>query len=359
MVNGKPVSKNKVFQYRDAIFEAILHRFENDSTLVAYGEENRDWGGAFACYRGLTETLPYHRLFNSPISEAAIVGTAVGYALEGGRALVELMYCDFMGRAGDEIFNQLAKWQSMSAGILEMPVVLRVSVGSKYGAQHSQDWTALTAHMPGLKVFFPATPYDAKGLLNAALAGSDPVVFFESQRLYDIGELFEPEVPADYYEVEPGPPARRRIGSDLTLITIGATLYRAVEAADLLEQRYGLSCDIYDLRSINPLDYEPLVDSVRKTGKVLVASDACERGSFANDVAANLSQLAFDSLDAPPVVVGSRNWITPCAEVEEDFFPQPSWILDAIHERILPLEGHQLSTNPSYGELQRRHRAGV
>ena len=359
VVNGKPVSKNKVFQYRDAIFEAILHRFENDSTLVAYGEENRDWGGAFACYRGLTETLPYHRLFNSPISEAAIVGTAVGYALEGGRALVELMYCDFMGRAGDEIFNQLAKWQSMSAGILEMPVVLRVSVGSKYGAQHSQDWTALTAHMPGLKVFFPATPYDAKGLLNAALAGSDPVVFFESQRLYDIGELFEPEVPADYYEVEPGPPARRRTGSDLTLITIGATLYRAVEAADLLEQRYGLSCDIYDLRSINPLDYEPLVDSVRKTGKVLVASDACERGSFANDVAANLSQLAFDSLDAPPVVVGSRNWITPCAEVEEDFFPQPSWILDAIHERIFPLEGHQLSTNPSNGELQRRHRAGV
>ena len=359
VVDGKPVSKNKVFQYRDAIFEAILHRFENDSTLVAYGEENRDWGGAFACYRGLTESLPYHRLFNSPISEAAIVGTAVGYALEGGRALVELMYCDFMGRAGDEIFNQLAKWQSMSAGILEMPVVLRVSVGSKYGAQHSQDWTALTAHMPGLKVFFPSTPYDAKGLLNAALAGSDPVVFFESQRLYDVGELFEPEVPAGYYEVEPGPPALRRSGKDLTLVTIGATLYRALEAADLLEQRHGLTCDVYDLRSINPLDYEPLVESVRKTGKVLVASDACERGSFANDVAANLGRLAFDALDAPPVVVGSRNWITPCAEVEEDFFPQPSWILDAVHQGILPLDGHQLSTNPSSGELIRRHRQGV
>ncbi|MCP4816018.1 MAG: dehydrogenase, partial [Planctomycetaceae bacterium] len=218
-VDGKPVSKNKVFQYRDAIFESILHRFEKDPTLVAYGEENRDWGGAFACYRGLTESLPYHRLFNSPISEAAIVGTAVGYGLEGGRALVELMYCDFMGRAGDEIFNQLAKWQSMSAGILEMPVVLRVSVGSKYGAQHSQDWCAVVSHIPGLKVVFPATPYDAKGLLNTALAGSDPVVFFESQRLYDIGELFEPEVPADYYEVPMGPPAKRRSGSDLTLIT--------------------------------------------------------------------------------------------------------------------------------------------
>ncbi len=359
VIDGKPVSKNKVFQYRDAIFEAILHRYENDPTLVAYGEENRDWGGAFACYRGLTESLPYHRLFNSPISEAAIVGTAVGYALEGGRALVELMYCDFMGRAGDEIFNQLAKWQSMSAGILEMPVVLRVSVGSKYGAQHSQDWCAVVSHMPGLKVVFPSTPYDAKGLLNTALAGSDPVIFFESQRLYDIGELFEPEVPADYYEIPMGPPAKRRSGNDLTLITVGATLYRALEAADQLQERHGMSCDVFDCRSINPLDYEPLVESVQRTGKVLLSSDACERGSVMQDIANNLSQLAFDYLDAPPVVVGSRNWITPGAEVEEDFFPQANWMLDAIHESIVPLNGHQLTTNPTNGELLRRNREGV
>jgi len=359
IVDGKPVSKNKVFQYRDAIFEAAFHRFQKDPTLVAYGEENRDWGGAFACYRGLTESLPYHRLFNSPISEAAIVGSAVGYALEGGRALVELMYCDFMGRAGDEIFNQLAKWQSMSACILEMPVVLRVSVGSKYGAQHSQDWCAMVSHIPGLQVVFPSTPYDAKGMLNTALAGSDPVIFFESQRLYDIGELFEKEVPADYYEVPFGPPAQRRTGKDITLITVGATMYRALEAADILEQKYGLTADVFDCRSINPLDYDPLIESVRKTGKVLLSSDACERGSVMQDIASNISQLAFDDLDAPPVVVGSRNWITPCAEVENDFFPQPSWMLDAIHERIIPLSGHQLSSNPTTGELVRRQRAGI
>ncbi len=336
-----------------------MHRFERDPTLVAYGEENRDWGGAFACYRGLTESLPYHRLFNSPISEAAIVGSAVGYALEGGRALVELMYCDFMGRAGDEIFNQLAKWQSMSACILEMPVVLRVSVGSKYGAQHSQDWCAIVNHIPGLKVVFPSTPYDAKGMLNTALAGSDPVVFFESQRLYDIGELFEKEVPADYYEVPFGPPAKRRSGKDVTLITVGATMYRALEAADVLEQKYGMTADVFDCRSITPLDYEPLVESVRKTGKVLLSSDACERGSVMHDIASKISQLAFDDLDAPPVVVGSRNWITPCAEVENDFFPQPSWMLDAIHERIVPLTGHHMTTNPTTGELMRRQRGGV
>ena len=136
--SGEPLPKTRCINVGDALFEAIADRFYKDATLIAYGEENRDWGGAFAVYRGLTEALPYHRLFNSPISEAAIVGTAVGYALEGGRALVELMYCDFLGRAGDEVFNQLSKWQSMSGGLLKMPVVLRVSVGSKYGAQHSQ-----------------------------------------------------------------------------------------------------------------------------------------------------------------------------------------------------------------------------
>ena len=359
IVDGKPVPKNQVLQFRDAIFEAVLHRFKVDPTLVAYGEENRDWGGAFACYRGLTEALPYHRLFNSPISEGAIVGTGVGYALEGGRALVELMYCDFMGRAGDEIFNQMAKWQSMSAGVLEMPLVLRVSVGSKYGAQHSQDWSALVNHMPGLKVCFPSTPYDAKGMLNAALRGSDPVVFFESQRLYDIGELFEKEVPADYYEVPLGPPAKRRDGKDVTLITVGATLYRALEAADALSARYGLTADVWDCRCINPLDYEPLVESIKKTGRVLLASDACERGSVMQTIASNLAQLAFDHLDAPPVVVGSRNWITPAAEMETAFFPQPEWILDAIHERIVPLPGHTVTTNQTLGEMSRRNRLGV
>ena len=156
---------------RDAIFEAIIDHFYMDPTLISYGEDLRDWGSAFAVYRGLTEVLPYHRLFNAPIAEGAIVGTACGYALSGGRALVELMYCDFIGRCGDEIFNQLAKWQSMSGGLLQMPVVVRMMVGTMYGAQHSQDWSSLGAHVPGLKVVFPATPYDAKGILNAALSG--------------------------------------------------------------------------------------------------------------------------------------------------------------------------------------------
>lgn len=356
---SKPVPKMKAFNVRDALFEALLHRFSIDPTMVAFGEENRDWGGAFAVYRGLTEALPYHRLFNSSISEAAIVGAAVGYGLEGGRAVAELMYADFMGRAGDEIFNQLSKWQAMSAGDLSLPVVLRISVGAKYGAQHSQDWTALVHHIPGLKVVYPVTPYDAKGMMNAALAGSDPVVFFESQKVYDYGEMFvESGVPEGYYEVELGEPSVKRTGTDLTLVTLGPALYTAVAAADELA-KLGVSAEIVDLRAAAPLNYGPLADSLKKTGKAVLVSDAVERGSVMHTVASNLTQLCFDDLDAPPVVVGSRNWITPAAELETLFFPQVSWLLDSIHERILPLKGYQPKTNQSLKELTRRARAGV
>jgi 2-oxoisovalerate dehydrogenase E1 component len=360
LVDGRPVPKMKTFNLRDAIFEAMLHRFALDPTMIAFGEENRDWGGAFAVYRGLTEALPYHRLFNSPISEAAIVGAAVGYGMEGGRVVAELMYADFMGRAGDEIFNQLSKWQAMSAGMLSLPVVLRISVGAKYGAQHSQDFTALVSHIPGLKVAYPVTPYDAKGMMNAALAGTDPVIFFESQKLYDIGEMFEAGgVPEGYYEIELGEPSVKRRGRDLTIVTLGPTLYTAIEAADQLAARFGVDAEVIDLRSANPVNYDPLVESVGRTGKVLFASEAVERGNYLQTVASNLAQMCFDDLDAPPVVVGARNWITPAPELEAMFFPQPAWLLDAVHEQILPLRGYQPTTNRTSGELIRRARRGV
>jgi len=311
-------------------------------------------------YRGLTEALPYHRFFNSPISEAAIVGSAVGYALSGGRVIAELMYSDFIGRAGDEVFNQLSKWQSMSAGILKMPVVLRVSVGSKYGAQHSQDWTSLIAHIPGLKCVFPATPYDAKGLMNSALSGTDPVVFFESQRIYDIGEQFvKTGVPEGYYEIPIGEPDIKLVGDDITILTVGATLYPALDAAKKLKESFGLSAEVIDARSIVPFDYDKVLESVRKTGKIVLASDACERGSHIKDLAHTITELAFDYLDAPPVVVGSRNWITPAYELEEYFFPQADWIIDAIHQKIMPLSGHVPKNNFTEIEQLRRNKEGV
>ena len=358
--DGKTVSKVKLFQLRDGLFEAIIDRFYKDPTLVAYGEENRDWGGAFAVYRGLTEALPYHRLFNSPISEGAIVGTAIGYGMCGGRVIAEIMYCDFLGRSGDEVFNQLPKWQAMSGNMIKMPVVIRVSVGSKYGAQHSQDWSSLVTHIPGLKVVFPATPYDAKGLMNAALQGTDPVIFFESQRIYDVGEMFhEGGVPEGYYEIPLGEPDIKRDGNDITILTIGSTLYTALKAADTLHSDYGMSAEIIDARSLVPFNYEKVLASVKKTGRIVLASDANARGSFLNDMAQTISELGFDDLDAPPVVVGARNWIVPAHELEHYYFPQPEWIIDAIHEKIVPLKGHAVKHNFTMLEKMKRNRLGI
>src|SRR5579883_1587556 len=333
---GEKLSPMRAITLRDALFEAILHHMRHDERLIAYGEECREWGGAFGVYRGLAEIMPYHRLFNSPISEAAIVATAVGYALEGGRALIELMYGDFIGRAGDEIFNQMAKWRAMSGGALKLPIVLRCSVGSKYGAQHSQDLSALVAHIPGLKVAYPATPYDAKGLLASALSSEDPVVFFESQRLYDVVEQFKPGgVPADYYRLPLGEPDVKRQGTDLTILTIGPSLYPALAAADALAAQ-SISVELIDARSLVPFNYEPVLNSLRKTGRILLVSEASERGGFAMTLAANIARFAFASLKAPPRVLGAPNWIVPGAEMETTYFPQIEDIVDAAMLEFFP-----------------------
>ncbi len=359
--NGKLLSPNKRYQFRDGIFEAVIDKYYEDPTLIAYGEDLRDWGGAYAAYRGLTEAVPYHRFFNSPISEAAIIASAIGYAMAGGRPLVELMYCDFLGRAGDEVFNQLPKWQAMSGGYLKMPVVIRVSVGSKYGAQHSQDWTSLVTHIPGIKVAFPVTPYDVKGVLTAALDGTDPVIVFESQRLYDVGEQFIKEgVPTEKMtDYKLGEPAIRREGSDVTILTIGATLYRALEAADKMQEQYGISAEVIDAITLVPFNYEKVLESVKKTGKVIIAADATERGSYLNDLAKNIQDLAFDYLDAPVQILGARNWITPAHELETDYFPQPDWFIDLYHQRIAPIDGYTPTQNFTDGEKIRRSKAGV
>jgi 2-oxoisovalerate dehydrogenase E1 component len=337
---GARLPSSRAITIRDALFESIVHHFAHDPTLIAYGEENRDWEGAFGVYRGLTELLPYHRLFNAPISEAAIVGTAVGYAAEGGRALIELMYADFIGRAGDELFNQLAKWQAMSGGLLRMRVVVRVSVGSTYGAQHSQEWTSLPGHIPGLKVVYPATPYDAKGLMAEALCGTDPVIFFESQPLYDMVETFRADgVPGDYYRLPIGIPDVKRKGSDLTILTAGATLYRAVEAAVLLERDHGVGVELIDARSLVPFDEEVVVESLRKTHRLLLASDAVGQGSYLHHLATRIQERAFDELDAPVVVLGAGDAIAPPAELERAHFVQPNDIVDAVHGRLLRLRG--------------------
>jgi 2-oxoisovalerate dehydrogenase E1 component len=196
--------------------------------------------------------------------------------------------------------------------------------------------------------------------MNAALQGTDPVIFFESQRIYDIGEQFhEGGVPKEYYEIAIGEPDVKREGSDLTILTVGATLYRALKAADIFKEKYGISAEVIDARSLVPFNYDKVLQSVKKTGKIIIAGDATSRGSFLNDLAANITTMAFDSLDAAPVVLGSRNWITPCHELEEAFFPQPEWFVDAYHEKIAPIAGYVAKTNMTDAEMARRAKEGV
>ena len=358
--DGQELPASITYQIRDAIFESLLEGYYRDPTLISFGEDLRDWGSAYGAYRGLEKSVPYERLFNAPISEAAIISAAVGYAMLGGRAVPELMYCDFLGRAGDEVLNQLSKWQGMTAGQLRMPVLVRMGVGSKYGAQHSQDWSSLCAHVPGLKVIYPVTPYDTKGLMNSALTGTDPVMMLECQSLYGKGELFhEGGVPTDYYEIPIGEPDIKRAGKDLTILTIGPTLYRALKAADLFKEKFGIECEVIDARSIVPFNYDPVIESVKKTGRIIVASDACQRGSVINDFAENIQQFAFDYLDAPVVTLGARNWITPVFELEKEFFPQAEWFVDAFHQKIAPLPGYEPTYEFTSAEDIRRGKLGV
>jgi 2-oxoisovalerate dehydrogenase E1 component len=197
--------------------------------------------------------------------------------------------------------------------------------------------------------------------MNAALVGTDPVIFFESQRIYDQTELFHGEegVPEGYYEVPFGVPDIKQAGDDITILTVGATLYRAIEAAKILQEKYDISAEIIDARSIVPFDYSLVIESVKKTGRIVLVSDACERGSALQTMAAKITQLAFNYLDSPPVVVGARNWITPPDEVEDSFFPFASDILDAIHEYIEPLGGYSSARVCDAADMVRRSAAGV
>lgn len=358
--NGNKLSKMKSYQIRDGIFEAILDHYYKEPTFAGWGEELRDWGGAYGVYNGLTESLPYHRLFNSPITEAAIVGTACGYAIAGGQAIVELEYFDFLFRAGDELSNQLSKWRAMSGGQLKLPVVVRTNIGSQYGVQHSQDYTSVLASITGINLVAPVTPYDAKGLMNTALNSEDPTFFIETQKLYDKGEFFVKEgVPKDYYEIPFGEGVIREQGDDLTIVTLGAALYTAIDAAKILREKYNIKAEIIDMRSAVPFDYDIIINSIKKTGKVIFINEGFERMNFMKAVASNITEFAFDYLDSPPAVLGARNWIMPGADYEKYIYPQIDDILSTIDGKIMKLKDYQAKKINTVVEYKRRAKYGV
>jgi len=315
--------------YRDAIRDALADEMRRDSRVIFYGEDVADYGGAFKMTKGLVETFGRDRVFNTPISEAAICGTAVGAGIVGLRPVVELMYMDFALMSSDQIANQAAKWHYMSGGQVEVPVVIRCSVGAGkgYGGQHSQSLESLFTHIPGLWVVYPATAEDAKGLLRSAIRTNNPVVFVESQGLYSTKGV----VPEGDYTTPIGKAKVVREGTDATIVAWGPAVPDALAAADVLAVSRGIQAEVIDLRSLVPLDMETILASVRKTGRAVVAAQAVLTGSFVNEIVARIQAEAFDDLDAPVGRIGAAPGISPQAEsLEKAFLPNSGDIVAAV-----------------------------
>ncbi|MGD0121739.1 MAG: dehydrogenase E1 component subunit alpha/beta [Candidatus Limnocylindrales bacterium] len=326
-----PVAKrvNGVISYKDALREALVEEMLRDRRVIVYGEDVADYGGAFKLTKDLLEAFGRQRVFNTPISEACICGTAVGASMAGLRPVVELMYMDFALMASDQIANQAGKWHYMSGAQTEIPLVIRASVGAGkgYGGQHSQSLESVFTHIPGLYVVYPATPADAKGLLKSAIRTNNPVLFVESQGLYSTKGV----VPETEY-LEPLGVARVvREGTDATIVAWGPAVLDALTAAERLKAEQGVETEVIDLRSLVPLDMETVLASVRKTGRCVVASQAVLIGSYVNEIVARIQLEAFDYLDAPVGRIGAANGISPQAEgLERAFLPNASDILAAV-----------------------------
>ncbi|MSU46631.1 MAG: pyruvate dehydrogenase [Lacunisphaera sp.] len=321
---------NGELTYKDAIKEALAQEMTRDKRVIHYGEDVAEYGGAFKVTKGLLEAFGRDRVFNTPISEACICGTAGGAAMNGLRPVVELMYFDFALMSSDQISNQAAKWHYMSGAQTEVPLVVRASAGAGkgYGGQHSQTLESIFCHIPGLYVVYPATPYDAKGMLKAAIRDNNPVLFVESQALYGM----KGQVPEDDYLVPLGVADVKRTGTDITFVSWGPVVHDCLKAADTLKAERGVSVEVIDLRSLVPLDIETVLRSVQKTGRCVVASQAISIGSYTGEIASTIQDRAFDYLDAPVKRVGAKNGIAPQSHIlEAAFLPNAGDIIAAAN----------------------------
>jgi 2-oxoisovalerate dehydrogenase E1 component len=314
--------------YRRAIAEAMTEEMIRDKRIVFYGEDVAEHGGAFAATKGLYEIFGRNRVFNAPISEAAICGTAVGMAMTGMRPVVELMYIDFILMSMDQLGNQAAKNKYMFGGKAKVPMVCRTAIGGGkgYAGQHSQSLEAIATQIPGLKVVAPSTPADAKGLLKTAIRDDNPVIYIEHQLLYgDRGE-----VPKDDHLVPFGKAAVRKEGSDVTILAYSYMAKIAQQAAELLAEK-GVSAEVIDIRSLVPLDTGTIIESVRKTNCAAVISQAPGKGCYGEHVAFEIQKLAFDYLNAPIELIASHECPPPMSPtLEAEFMPNAQKVCDKV-----------------------------
>lgn len=306
--------------YLTGLKEAIFEEFEADSSLVAIGEDIGFLGGAFGVTEGLKEQYGADRVIDAPISEAAIVGVACGMCLEGRRTLVEMQFIDFISCGFDQIVNMTATYHYRTAGEVNIPMVIRGPAGGYGGGAlyHSQMNEAWFANSPGLKIVCPSTPSDAKGLMKSALRDPNPVMVYEMKELYRQNKIAEELKTGDEALVPLGKASVRKEGEDVTFVTYGNNVYHCLQAAENLDKE-GFSAEVIDLRSLVPLDEETILESLRKTNRLVVVNEAPRTCGFAGEVLARLSEAAFDLLDAPPARVTRLDTPVPWAKPLESF----------------------------------------
>ncbi|SHJ35866.1 alpha-ketoacid dehydrogenase subunit beta [Propionispora hippei] len=322
-----------VITYKEAVRQAMQEEMRRDETVFLMGEDVGIYGGAFGVSLGMLDEFGEERVRDTPISEAAISGAAAGAAVTGMRPIAEIMFSDFITIAMDSLVNQAAKMRYMFGGKAKVPMVLRLPGGSGTGAaaQHSQSLENWLVHVPGLKVVMATTPYDVKGLLKTAVRDDNPVVFIETKTCYNR----KGEVPEGEYTIPFGVADIKRQGKDVTILATGIMVHRSLEAAELLAKE-GIDVEVIDPRTLVPFDKETLVKSVIKTGKLIIVHEACKRGGFGGEVAAEvMDSEAFDYLDAPIKRVAGKNVPIPyCMELEKSAVPQIDDIVKAVREIV-------------------------
>jgi pyruvate dehydrogenase E1 component beta subunit len=318
--------------YRDALRQALFEEMKKDPTVFIMGEGIGERGGSYKVTEGLLAEFGPGRVMDTPLSEPAFTGAGVGAALAGTRPIVELLFVDFTALIMDQLINQAAKYDFMSGGQGKVPLVVRTQGGAGNGlaGQHSQSLEALFYHIPGLKLVMPSAPYDAKGLLKAAIRDDDPVIFLEHKLLY----MTKGEVPEEDYIVPLGQADVKRSGDDITLITYSYMTLKCLEAAEAL-QKEGISVEVVDLRTLTPLDKDTILQSVEKTGRAIVVHEAVKRGGVGGDIAAMIMEEAYDDLDGPVMRIGGKNTTIPYnLELEKVCVPTVEEIIEGILELV-------------------------
>lgn len=327
------MSTERLISYAEAINEALQEEMRRDSDIILLGEDIGSYGGVFKVTKGLYNEFGAERVIDTPISETGFIGAGIGMAMTGLIPIIEIMWIDFTLVALDQIVNQAAKMKYMSGGQMSIPLVIRTQGGGGRGngAQHSQSLETIFAHIPGLKVVAPSTPYDAKGLLKTAIREGSPVIFIEHKMLYNQ----KGHVPLESYTIPLGQADVKRQGKDITIVTLSRMVPFSLEAAELLSKE-GIEAEVIDLRTLVPLDIATIIQSVKQTHRLIIVHEATGAYGWGAEVLARIQEEAFDELDAPIIRVTAENTPVPYnMKLEKEMLPQASDIVNAARRIIL------------------------